>query len=223
MVEIHHSTKKRFTFYENILSNELVDELHDYYYGRIEERSIPVYGKKFVDIFKVGKARKVLPGTVNLTQHQQLRILEELYGNPNLPFYKEKRLLKDLGLPMRINNFLPGGGFPPHTDFAWGSMTLFLNKEWNEEWGGNFVWYEDDDTEQENGIAITPKYNCGILDCYPEPTVGCLHRVEEVTQDRLTVQAFWGLGSDYVNIGNIPEQYMYMIPEELREQFVKKS
>ena len=59
MVEIHHSTKKRFTFYENILSNELVDELHDYYYGRIEERSIPVYGKQFVDIFKVGKKNKL--------------------------------------------------------------------------------------------------------------------------------------------------------------------
>tara|TARA_B110000444_G_scaffold258548_1_gene299757 strand:+ start:2704 stop:3357 length:654 start_codon:yes stop_codon:yes gene_type:complete len=214
---------KKFTYFENILSTQLADELHDYYYKKVIELSRPVYGDQLVEHFLNGKARQVLPSTVNLTQDQQLRILEELYNNEQLPFYKDKRILRGLGLPMRINNFLPGGGFPPHTDNAWGSMTLFLNKEWKEEWGGNFVWYTDEDTNQENGIAHTPKYNCGILDCYPEPTVGCLHRVEEVTTERLSVQAFWGLGGDYINIGNIPEKYMYMIPEELRHQFIKKA
>lgn len=213
---------KKFTYYEDILSPGLINELHDYYYGNIINLSRGVYGDQLVDTFLEGEARKVLPSTINLNADHQLRIVEELYNNENLPFYKNKKMMRSLGLPMRINNFLPGGGFPPHSDNAWGSMTLFLNKEWEPEWGGNFVWYKDEDAEQENGIAITPKYNCGILDCYPEPTVGCLHRVEPVTQDRITIQAFFGLGDDYINIGNIPEKYMYMIPESLRN-FVKSS
>ena len=66
MVKVHHSTNKKFTYYENILSDELVDELHDYYYQNVIELSKPVYGEKFVDLFLNGKARKVLPSTVNL-------------------------------------------------------------------------------------------------------------------------------------------------------------
>ena len=107
-------------------------------------------------------------------------------------------------------------------------MTLYLNKEWKEEWGGKFVWWTDDDTEQENGFAITPKYNCGIIDCYPEPTAGCLHRVEPVTQDRMSIQAFFGLpdhplGEDSpYKTGNIPKKYMHELPESVRNN-IKSS
>lgn len=205
---------KKFTYYENILSLELINELHDFYYGNILDMSRNVYGNGLVDAFLVGEWRAVLPSTINLSKEFQLRIIEELYNNENLPFYKNKKMIRTVGeLPMRINNFLPGGKFPPHTDNAWGSMTLFLNKEWKPEWGGNFVWYEDEDTNQENGHSIAPNYNCGILDCYPEATQGALHRVEEVTHERITIQAFFGLGEDYINIGNIPEKYKYMVPD----------
>tara|TARA_R110000803_G_scaffold42597_2_gene91195 strand:- start:15252 stop:15920 length:669 start_codon:yes stop_codon:yes gene_type:complete len=207
---------KKFTYYENILSEGLINELHDYYYGNILDLSREKYGEGFVEKFLNSEAPKVLPSSVNITQDHQLRILDELYHNENLPFFGNKKILRgSIGLPMRINNFLPGGGFPPHTDNAWGSMTLFLNKEWKPEWGGSFVWYEDDDTEQERGHEVQPKYNCGILDCYPETVEGCLHRVMEVTRERITIQAFFGLGGHYVNIGKIPDKYKYLIPKSL--------
>lgn len=211
---------KKFTYHENILSQKLIDELHDYYYLKVIQLSRPVYGDVFVEQYLNGKSRIVVPATVNTTPDQQLRILEELYGNESLPFYKNKQILRGLAYPMRINNYLPGGGLPPHTDHAWGSMTLFLNKEWKEEWGGNFVWWTDEDTEQENGIAYSPKYNCGILDCYPEPTDGCLHRVEKVTQERISVQAFWNdRTTSAYTVGKIPEKYMHEIPEEVRKRY----
>ena len=211
---------KKFTYHENILSQELIDELHDYYYQKVIELSRPVYGDQIVEAYLNGPTRLVLPATVNLTSDQQLRVLEELYGNERLPFYKNKQILRGLAYPMKINNYLPGGGLPPHTDQAWGSMTLFLNKEWKEEWGGNFVWWTDEDTEQENGMAYTPKYNCGILDCYPESIEGCLHRVEKVTQERISVQAFWNdrKASAYT-VGKIPEKYWHEMPEEVRKKY----
>ena len=211
---------KKFTFYENILSDSLVDELHDYYYGKIIDMSRDKYGDLFVDAYLNGEARTVLPSTIHLTSDQQIRIVEELYNNESLPFYKNKKLLRSLSTPMKINNFLDRGGLPPHTDMAWGSMTLYLNKEWKEEWGGKFVWWTDDDTEQENGFAITPKYNCGIIDCYPEPTAGCLHRVEKVTQERISVQAFWNdRTTSAYTVGKIPEKYMHEVPEEVRKRY----
>ena len=211
---------KKFTYYENILSQELIDELHDYYYLKVIHLSRSVYGDVFVEQYLNGKSRQVVPSTVDLTSDQQLRVLEELYSNKNLPFYKNKQILKGLAFPVRINNYLPGGGLPPHTDHMWGSMTLFLNKEWKEEWGGNFVWWTDEDTEQENGIVYTPNYNCGILDCYPEPTDGCLHRVEKVTQERISVQAFWNdRKTSAYTVGKIPEKYMHEIPEEVRKRY----
>lgn len=208
---------KKFTFYENILSESLIEELHNYYCGNTLNLSAKQHGQHIVDWFVASDARGVVPATVNLTSDHQMRILDELYSNEHLPLYKNKKMLRGLGFPMRINNFLPGGTLPPHTDTVWASLTLFLNKEWKEEWGGQFVWYKDEDTEQENGIAYTPKYNCGMIDVYDDMTVGAMHRVLEVTHDieRCTVQAFFGLKTGGGQIGQIPEKYQHLLPNNV--------
>ena len=107
---------------------------------------------------------------------------------------KEFELLKsDINLvnnKNRIESILyyywkPGSYIPWHSDSIYSSaLTIYLNKEWNYNWGGLFQYFDGDDI-----ISVTPKYNMGV---YQESTLP--HSTTITNKDtaiRKTIQVFF--------------------------------
>lgn len=82
---------------------------------------------------------------------------------------------------VQVNKLGRDAHMPWHMDGKFTQQaTIYLNPEWNPEWGGLF--------EQEIDVGseiITPKFCCGVVQAYPT-----LHRVTPITSDvwRLSVQ-----------------------------------
>jgi hypothetical protein len=73
-----------------------------------------------------------------------------------------------------------------HNDSMYkGALTIYLNKNWNPNWGG-YLMYQDQDTSEIKGII--PKYNLGVLQ-----ENGVKHCVSTINMDadiRISMQAF---------------------------------
>lgn len=127
------------------------------------------------------------------------QIVDHLISNVDSPFYKDRRLLNHN--MMHINKLGTGGALPPHTDTVAGSLTVFLNTDWCEQDGGLFLWTDSDNVQH----TVVPKYNCGVWDHWPIPTTGSLHEVTVCNRPRYSLQLFYGIGNNRVNIGVTPD------------------
>ena len=80
-------------------------------------------------------------------------------------------------------HFRPGDFISPHDDVAGGCsprqvcINYYITKDWDEAWGGNFVWYSKHSTKLER---IPPSFNTGILF---HPHFEYRHLVERVSHD----------------------------------------
>jgi hypothetical protein len=173
-----------FQYIENILSEELLAQLSRYCNMDNHDET---------HWFLKARYRS------SIDQSDVLLIVEHLMKNKQSPFYKDRRLLTKHQI--HINKLGPGGALPPHTDTVCGSLTVFLNEEWSEDDGGLFVW-TDVDGEQH---SVVPKYNCGVWDRWDIPTTGSLHEVTVSNKPRYSLQVFYGIGNNEINIGVTPE------------------
>ena len=95
-----------------------------------------------------------------------LEITSHLYSHPESPFYGDKLIRNTDGA---VQKYPTNSTLPMHRDRALYSVTVFLNKDWKAEEGGQFRWIEDSyvnsDDEESNRIVhmITPKFNCGVV------------------------------------------------------------
>lgn len=135
----------------------------------------------------------------SISDSDSMLIVNHLITNKDSPFYKDRRLLTRSMI--HINKLGVGGALPPHTDTVAGSLTVFLNNDWSEEDGGLFQWTDTDNNQH----RIVPKFNCGVWDRWDIPTTGSLHEVTECAKPRYSLQIFYGIGQNKVNIGVTPE------------------
>ena len=133
-----------------------------------------------------------------ISDSDSMLVVEHLLKSKHSPFYKDRRLLTRSMI--HINKLGVGGALPPHTDTVAGSMTVFLNQEWEQQDGGEFVWT---DTNKQQHTVI-PKYNCCVWDKWDVPTTGSLHEVLVCNKPRFSLQIFFGIGDKETNIGVTP-------------------
>jgi len=77
---------------------------------------------------------------------------------------------------------------PWHSDGIYKSaLTVYLNLEWDLNWGGYFVYKKQNEDE---GTVIPPFYNLGILQC--GGVMHCTTPVLSPTECRRTMQMFFG-------------------------------
>ena len=174
-----------FQYAENILSSELLDMLKSKYCNMDNHDEVHWFLK--------ARYRS------EIEEGEKLLIIDHLLNNKESPFYKDRRLLTKRQI--HVNKLGVNGALPPHTDTVCGSLTVFLNEQWDEQDGGLFVWTDNDGKQH----TVTPKYNCGVWDKWDIPTTGSLHEVTVCQKPRYSLQIFYGIGNNKINIGVTPE------------------
>ena len=174
-----------FNYIENIFPQDLIDSLHNKYMT-VKEDDQTSY-----DLWPpLMTEDETLP--INYTEHiskkDKLLVLSSLFDNKDLPFYKDSRLKYT---NIAIQKISPGSRIPKHSDNAIGSLTVFLNKEYDTSNGGEFIWWDNEETKV--SYSVIPKYNCGVWALYNEEDV-FPHEVATVNNyTRVSMQLFvWG-------------------------------
>ena len=178
-----------FNYIENIFPQDLIDSLHNNYIT-VKEDDLTGH-----DIWPpLMTVDKTLP--INYTEHiskkDKLLVLSFLFDNEDSPFYKDARIRFT---NIAIQKISPGSRIPRHSDTALGSLTVFLNKEYDTSNGGEFIWWPNE--ESEVSYSVIPKYNCGVWALYNEGDVWP-HEVTTVNNyARVSIQFFiWGKDQD---------------------------
>jgi len=116
--------------------------------------------------------------------------------NENLSKKVENKLQKILpeydSLLIQLYCWLPNSAISIHDDrdYKFGA-TLYLNRDWNANWGGIFLWQEND-YDIENGLfsGFTPSYNTIVINDSKQK-----HMITPISpkcdESRLTIQ-IWG-------------------------------
>jgi hypothetical protein len=178
-----------FNYIENVFPQDVIDSLHNKYIT-VKEDDLTSY-----DIWPpLMTEQNTLPA--NYTQHiskkDKLLVLSLLFDNEDSPFYNDARLRYT---NIAIQKISPGSRIPRHTDTALGSLTVFLNKEYDTSNGGEFLWWENE--ESKVSYSVIPKYNCGVWALYNEGDA-MPHEVTTVNNyHRVSIQFFiWGKDQD---------------------------
>ena len=131
------------------------------------------------------------------TDNELWLLRDDIYHNKDNPLYQNKIVRN---MDCAIQKYPQGAVLNAHKDRCVGSITVFLNKEWNKDDGGMFHWVDDD--AEGNGYCVLPKYNCAIINTPPKDhdnknILGQTHWVTEVLRadPRCCIQMFiWGEG-----------------------------
>tara|TARA_B100000963_G_C22577129_1_gene648991 strand:- start:39 stop:620 length:582 start_codon:yes stop_codon:yes gene_type:complete len=122
-------------------------------------------------------------------------IKDDIFNNESNPFYKNKFVRN---LCVSVQKYPQGAVLNAHKDRCVGSITVFLNKEWDRDDGGMFHWV--DDNAEGNGFCVLPKYNSAVIVLPGQENInkiGQTHWVTEVLREdpRCCIQMFiWGEG-----------------------------
>lgn len=121
----------------------------------------------------------------NLDEKQSKQVLESLYT---------KGIIEDLNVEYDVLNYLGTrlSYIPWHNDGTWSeSITIYLNDEWQDDWGGMFLYKES--PESSKVLGYKPKFNTAIKQNRGQ-TDGTLHTVTLVSVasqcPRVTIQIF---------------------------------
>jgi Rps23 Pro-64 3,4-dihydroxylase Tpa1-like proline 4-hydroxylase len=143
-----------FEYIENVLPIELAEKIHaNHFEINKSDKSSYDHWNSF------STCNNTLPEVYIelLPKNVVLDITTHLYNDPDSPFYGDKLIRNTDGA---VQKYPSGSMLPMHRDSALYSVTIFLNKEWSAEDGGQFIW-QDEDTNILN--VIQPKFNCGIF------------------------------------------------------------
>lgn len=144
-----------FTYIENVLPTELAERIFS---NHSEVKSTDLSSHERWNYTDWNSQNKILPEVFleQLPSSVILEITNHLFSNQNSPFYGDKLIKNTDALVLK---YLPGSVLPMHRDNTGYTFTIFLNKEWTAEDGGQFVW-QDEDTNILN--VVQPKFNCGV-------------------------------------------------------------
>ena len=133
--------------------------------------------------------------TQNPTDNELWLLRDDIYNNISNPLYQNKHVRN---MCVAIQKYPQGPVLSSHKDRSVGSVTIFLNKEWDINDGGMFHWIDDD--AKGNCYCVLPKYNSAIIKM-PNDTntneLGQEHWVTEILGEkaRSVIQMFiWGHG-----------------------------
>jgi len=103
---------------------------------------------------------------------------------------KTKLVPADAEIHAGIYRWQPTSGMGQHTDSHTNTaVTFYLNDAWQDDWCGEFVFYENADNHQNGiGYAVSPRANRLVINRNTVP-----HKVtytSNLSIDRITVQAF---------------------------------
>lgn len=143
-----------FTYIENILPLALAEKIHKDHF-EIKDTDKSSYDRW--NDFSTGN--KTLPEVYiePLSKGVVLEITTHLYNDPNSPFYHDKLIRNTDGA---VQKYPTGSILPMHRDSALYSITIFLNKDWTAEDGGQFAWRDDETNILQ---LVQPKFNCGVF------------------------------------------------------------
>ena len=181
-----------FNYIENVFPQDVIDSLHNKYIT-VKENDLKSY-----DIWPpLMTEDNTLPinYTEEISKKDKLTLLSLLHDNKDSPFYNNNSLRYT---NIAIQKISPGSKIPKHCDSAIGSLTLFLNKEYDTSNGGEFIWCENE--ESKVSYSVIPKYNCGVWALYNEGDA-FPHEVSTVNNyHRVSIQFFvWGKDRDPTN------------------------
>ena len=182
-----------FEYVENFLSPHVIAQF-DKYCGlnEADESSDDVWNPAFT---KYNDNETCF--TQKCTDNELWLLRDDIFNNKDNPLYKN-RVVRNMSCA--IQKYPKGAVLQAHKDRCIGSVTIFLNKNWDINSGGMFHWIDDD--AKGNGYCVLPKYNCAILKMPPKGhnnknSLGQTHWVTEVlgNDTRSCIQIFiWGQG-----------------------------
>jgi hypothetical protein len=168
-----------FRYIENVFDETILNRFYNKYF-QILDSDLNSH-----DIWADSATKnKTLPEcfTSNLTTQERYELIEYLYSTPTSPFHQDNRIRN---CDVAIQKLLPNCSIPKHTDTCIGSMTVFMNKEYDTSNGGQFVWYDPE--VEKVSYSVIPKWNCAVWSY----NSGIEHEVTTVNQhNRITMQFF---------------------------------
>lgn len=180
-----------FEYKENFLTPEIIAVFDKYCeLSKLDKSSDDAWNPRFTKYND-----NVECFTQNPTDNELWLLRDDIYNNISNPLYQNKHVRN---MCVAIQKYPQGAVLSSHKDRSVGSVTIFLNKEWDINDGGMFHWIDDD--AKGNGYCVLPKYNSAIIKM-PNDTntneLGQEHWVTEILGEkaRSVIQMFiWGHG-----------------------------
>jgi hypothetical protein len=123
-----------------------------------------------------------------------IRDIDEENSKKILQQLHDKGIIEDLNTEYSVLNYIGTrlSYIPWHNDGTWSdAITIYLNEEWPEDWGGLFLYKEDMNSNKV--VGYQPKFNTAIKQKQGE-SVGVWHTVTLVSVasqcPRVTLQIF---------------------------------
>lgn len=166
----------KVTKYDNILSDELYNELYDY--------------------IQILTSTKSAEFTTNITLWNKnivknsTPILRYVFSEKENTLFLKLKTELEQKIPYKLNFVMVYlwtnlSYIPWHNDAGYsGGLTIYMNKNWEDDWGGYFIYKDADDLK-----IIPPKKNTAILQ-----ENGVMHMVSTINigaEHRITLQTFF--------------------------------
>lgn len=140
---------------ENILSLDLINELHEYVSSRSHEYVWRNATIAWPQDLTVGSS------SVMIMDLEKFR--DKLYNEVAEKIPSIKQLELELPFPM-FHSIPPMGLMGWHEDYNPINVTIYLNEFWDKQWGGLFLYEEEDEIK-----VIKPKFNNGVVVSMNQP------------------------------------------------------
>ena len=172
-----------FKYIENVFPEEVIDSLNEKYCA-VKDDDLSSHDM-WINVMTLDRT---LPENhiQNFSMQDRIKVLALIHNDPKSPFYKDNRIKH---ADISAQKITVGSHIPKHVDRdVSASLTVFLNKEYDTDNGGEAIWWENETTEE--SYSVIPKYNCGIWATY-EDGVLMPHAVSPVNvHTRTTIQVF---------------------------------
>lgn len=171
---------------DDTLSQELINDILTW---NEETKTHDVWATnqtKWVESLKYATGGVILSRV--MPEHLSNRIYDDLYNRGKIDYVPWSRAtLFYMGLPNSCVNW--------HADYAdYNAFSIYLNKEWDSNWGGWFAYTEDYNWIENNvkppkGEFIVPRYNMSIMST--EMEWHCTTPIGPYAPPRLSIQLFF--------------------------------
>jgi len=171
----------------DVLSEEFIDQLLAW---NEETKTGDVWASnqtKWIDVLKYATGGTIISRA--LPDEWKNPIYYELLNRNKLDYlpYASSAILY-MGFPTSCVNW--------HPDYAdYDAMSIYLNKEWDSNWGGWFAWTDEHKGSSEFGINpksgefYSPQYNTGVYSTDRE--LHCTTPTATVAPPRISIQLFF--------------------------------
>lgn len=145
------------TFLENVLSLDTIKITHEEVYNLKNERRWRTSNQSWTPDLTKGSLGTILIHDMDLTCAASKKIFSEIskYIDPQFKFLKSITYTE--WQPMSLLNWHDDGHSSNH-DKQGVHITIYLNEQWNWNWGGLFCWKDGEEYK-----VKCPKFNNGLI------------------------------------------------------------